>query len=117
MQIWLRSSRERALKSSKVRATGNLSLNFKIVNLLFAAQVTLAVRFDVLHVLPGKLLNRGNDLSVGLVGPIPLDALITHVLGREVRVAPRSVPVSAARLRVEPKIFLTLILTRLERKS
>ena len=34
-------SRERALKSSKVRATGNLTLNFEILNLLFAAQETL----------------------------------------------------------------------------
>ena len=108
--MWIRYSRERALKSSKVRATGNL-------NFLFAAQVTLAVRFDVRHMVRGKLLNRGNDLSVGLVGSLPLDALIAHVLGREVRVAPRSIPVSAAWLRVEPKIFLTLILTRLERKS
>merc|ERR1719428_1720436 len=48
-----------------------------------------------------KASQRGNDLSVGLVGPITLNALIAHILGREVRVAPRSVPVSAARLRVE----------------
>ena len=40
-KIWLRYSRERALKSSKVRALWNLNLNFKILNLLFAAQITL----------------------------------------------------------------------------
>ena len=35
-------SRERALKSSKVRALGNLNLNFEISNLLFAAQAASA---------------------------------------------------------------------------
>ena len=39
-KIWLRYSRERALKGSKVLALGNLNLNFKILNLLFAAQAT-----------------------------------------------------------------------------
>ena len=39
--MWLRYSRERALKSSKIRALGNLNLNFKISNLFFAAQLQL----------------------------------------------------------------------------
>ena len=42
--MWRRYSRERALKSSKVRAIGNLNLNFEISNLLFAAQKTLQDR-------------------------------------------------------------------------
>ena len=41
-KIWLRYSRERALISSKVRALGNLNWNFKISNLLLAAQNTRA---------------------------------------------------------------------------
>ena len=36
----LRYSRERAIRSSKVRALGNLNLNFKTSKLLFAAQGT-----------------------------------------------------------------------------
>ena len=39
----LRYSRERALKSSKVRALGNLNSNLKTPKLLFAAQETLRV--------------------------------------------------------------------------
>ena len=45
--MWLRYSRERALKSSKVRAIGNLNLNFKFLNRLnrlFAAQPTVEAR-------------------------------------------------------------------------
>ena len=37
-KIWLRYSGERALKSSKVRALGNLILNFEISKPLFATQ-------------------------------------------------------------------------------
>ena len=40
----LRYSRERALKSSKVRALRNLNLNFEISNLLFAAQVAFLLQ-------------------------------------------------------------------------
>merc|ERR1719313_1107514 len=82
-------------------AVGELVDRSSLVRPCQAPLVTLAVRFDVLLMLRAKLLNGGNDNSVCLIGPIPLNALIAHFLRREVRVAPRSVPVSAARLRVE----------------
>ena len=45
----LRYSRERALKSSEVRALGNLTLNFEILKLLFAAQRTEDDHQDTKH--------------------------------------------------------------------
>merc|ERR1719313_792045 len=66
-----------------------------------AALVALAVRLDVLDVLPGELLNRGDDLPVGLVGPVSRVARVAHGSGGEVRMASRPVPVARPRLRVE----------------
>merc|ERR1719359_738882 len=63
--------------------------------------VPLAVGIDGRHVIRAELLNRGDDLAVSLVWRVPGVAFIAHLLGREVRVAPRSVPISSARLRVE----------------
>merc|ERR1711939_1200170 len=54
--------------------------------------VPLAVRFDVRHVIRGELLHRGDDLAVSLVWRVPGVASIAHLGGREVRVAPGSVP-------------------------